>query len=200
MPDGSCKHAGTVVRCSVTTLAAGQTRRAIVTTRPIAPGPVRNTASVLSAAADTQVVDNLASAGTSVTAPSARLRLVKTTTRRSPVRPGQQIDYRLRVTNVSKRAAAGVVVCDTLPPALVMVSAPGAKFRSGRPCWTIKMLRAGHGRTFRLTARLTSSARAGRVRNVASVTARNAGSRRAGATVTAAAQHVKAARGGGVTG
>jgi uncharacterized repeat protein (TIGR01451 family)/fimbrial isopeptide formation D2 family protein len=200
IPGGTCKDTNSVVRCSVTSLAAGETRRAIVTTRPIAPGPVRNTASVQAATAEQQAVDNVASAGTSVTAPRARLRLVKTTTRRSPVRVGQHVTYRLRVTNVSRQAASRVVVCDTLPKALVVVSAPGAKFQKGRLCWTIGMLRAGHGRTFRLTVRLTSSAKAGRVRNVASATARNASSRRAAATITAAAQQVKAARGGGVTG
>ncbi|WCB95409.1 hypothetical protein DSM104299_04152 [Baekduia alba] len=200
LPGGTCKAVDAVVRCTVGTLPAGETRRATVTTRPIAPGPVRNTASVLSAAADARPVDNVSSTGTSVTAPRARLRLVKTTTRRSPVQVGQRVHYRLRVTNVSRQAAAGVVVCDTLPSGLVAISAPGAKFRDGRPCWTIAMLRAGHGRAFRLTARLSSSATGGPVRNVATATARNAGSRRAAATVTAAAQQVKTARGGGVTG
>jgi uncharacterized repeat protein (TIGR01451 family)/fimbrial isopeptide formation D2 family protein len=201
VPGGTCKGVDAVVRCTVATLPARETRRATVTTRPIAPGPVRNTASVLSATADARPVDNVSSAGTRVTAPRARLRLVKTTTRRSPVQAGQHIRYRLRVTNVSHQAAAGVVVCDTLPSALVTVSAPGAKFRDGRPCWTIALLRAGHGRSFRLTARLTSSARgSGPVRNVASATARNARSRRAAATVTVAAQQVKTVRGGGVTG
>ncbi|HET6505589.1 MAG TPA: isopeptide-forming domain-containing fimbrial protein [Baekduia sp.] len=200
IPGGTCKATNSVVTCAVASLAAGETRRATVTTRPIAPGPVRNTASVLSATAETRAVDNVASAGTTVTAPRATLRLVKTTTRRSPVRAGQHVTYQVRVTNVSTRAAADVVVCDTLPKALVVVSAPGAKFRHGRPCWTIAMLRAGHGTTFRLTARLTGGARPGRIRNVASVTARNASSRRAAATITAAAQRVAAARGGGVTG
>ena len=186
LPGGTCTYADAVVTCHLDTLAAGARGTAIVTTRPIAGGPVQNTASVQSAVADQKPADNVDAARASVSAPRARLSLVKTTSRRTPLRAGQHISYRIRVANPGRTAAAGVVVCDVLPASLVWVSTPGARFREGRACWTIGLLRAGQGRTLNVSARLIRGARGRRLVNAATATSGNATARHASAVVAVA--------------
>jgi uncharacterized repeat protein (TIGR01451 family)/fimbrial isopeptide formation D2 family protein len=91
LPGGTCTYADAVVTCHLDSLAAGARGTAIVTTRPIASGPVQNTASVQSAVADQKPADNVDAARASVSAPRARITLVKTTARREPLRAGQRI-------------------------------------------------------------------------------------------------------------
>ncbi len=198
---GTCTHADAVVTCHLDTLAAGAQGTAIVTTRPIAGGPVQNTASVQSAVADQKPADNVDAARASVSAPRARLSLAKTTARSAPLRAGQRIGYRIRVANPGRTAAAAVIVCDVLPASLVWVSTPGARFREGRACWTIGLLRAGQGRTLRVSARLIRGARGHRLVNVATATSENATMRHASAIVTVApGEQNRNRRDGGVTG
>ncbi len=201
VPGGTCSESNRVVRCHIATVAAGKTVRATITTRPIAPGPIRNHASVSSAVSDTTASDNTAGAGTVVTAPRVSLRLTKTTTRRSPVKAGDHVPYRIKVTNTSKVATNNVVVCDRLPAALVILSAPGAKLHAGQPCWTTALLRANTSKTFSLTVRVTTSARPGRLTNTATANAPHAARRTASAHVTVSASAVADEHsGGGVTG
>ena len=109
--------------------------------------------------------------------------------------------YKIKVTNTSKVATNDVVVCDRLPAALVIVSAPGAKLRAGQPCWTIALLGGGRSKTFSLTVRVTTSARPGRLVNTASATAPHAARRTASAHVTVREEAVADDhRSGGVTG
>jgi uncharacterized repeat protein (TIGR01451 family) len=117
------------------------------------------------------------------------------------LRAGQRISYRIRVANPGRTAAAGVIVCDVLPASLVWVSLPGARFREGRACWTIGLLRAGQGRTLRVSARLIRGARAPRLVNVATATSGNATAQRASAVATVApGERNRNRRDGGVTG
>jgi hypothetical protein len=105
------------------------------------------------------------------------------------------------VANPGRTAAAGVIVCDVLPASLVWVSMPGARFREGRACWTIGLLRAGQGRTLRVSARLIRGARAHRLVNVATATSGNATAQRASAVATVApGERNRNRRDGGVTG
>jgi uncharacterized repeat protein (TIGR01451 family) len=161
---------------------------------------VSNTGSVRAAEADAKPADNVDAARANVRVGRATLALVKTTTRHTPLHAGARVAYRIRVTNTSANAAAGVVVCDALPLSLVWTSAPGGHFRNGRACWTVGLLPAHARRTLQLTARLIRGARAGRLENVATATARNATSRRATASVVVAAGDDNGRRDGGVTG
>lgn len=89
-------------------------------------------------------------------------------------RPGEVVDYRIRVRNRGRKAARRVRVCDRLPSGLRLMKARGAKSNAKRACWTLKRLGAGKKRTFRVTAKVKTSTDSGRVRNRASVNARNA--------------------------
>ena len=102
----------------------------------------------------------------------------------------------------SKVDAKQVDVCDTLPAALVFVSAPGATFSNGRACWHLNLAKAGSSRTFKITAKVDSDATAGAVENVVVATAGNAGkvTARAPVTVTPAPRAASRAAVSAVTG
>lgn len=92
----------------------------------------------------------------------------------STARPGEVVSYRIRVRNRGRAAARRVRVCDRLPSGLRLMKARGAKSNAKRACWRIRRLGAGRKRTFRVTAKVRTSTDSGRVRNRASVNARNA--------------------------
>jgi uncharacterized repeat protein (TIGR01451 family) len=90
---------------------------------------------------------------------------------------GDRIHYRIAVRSLGPDPAVGVRVCDRLPRALHLLSAPGSTRRGRLACWTIPDIAARHTRTFVLTAQALSpsagardvaSARAVRVATVRS--------------------------------
>ena len=104
------------------------------------------------------------------------LKLVKTGSP-STASLGGTITYALRVSNIGEALAMKVRVCDTPPAGLTVTSAPGFK-RSGKSfCTTISKLAIGKSKTLHVTARVTTGS-AGRLVNHATVSSRNAPSRR----------------------
>jgi uncharacterized repeat protein (TIGR01451 family) len=90
------------------------------------------------------------------------------------VRPGQEVDYRLRVLNVSPAAVRGVRVCDRQPSELRFVSASRRpRLRSGERCWQIARIAARRSASIRVTARVLDGAR-GSVRNRATLSVQGA--------------------------
>jgi uncharacterized repeat protein (TIGR01451 family)/fimbrial isopeptide formation D2 family protein len=203
LPGGRCTQRGSVVTCTLASLASGARRQASVTVVPVRAGKVSNTATVAGAVADERAANNRAIATTTVATPRAVLRVVKTASTRGSVEPGQRVRFRIRVTATGRAAAAGVVVCDRLPSALTYVSVAGAHFRRGDACWTIGLLEGGASRTVTVLARVAGDARAGAIRNAAVATADNAAERRGTAAVRVSGGSGvlgSGGRGGGVTG
>lgn len=104
------------------------------------------------------------------------------TVRRALVRAGGRVPYRIEVRNRGAGVARDVAVCDRLPRAMTLVSAPGARFREGRVCWRVARLPPLGHRVFTLTARIDPRA-SDRTTNVITTEASRAASRVARASV-----------------
>lgn len=184
VPGGRCTLRGALVTCRLGSLRAGESRTVTVRVTAIAAGrAVRNAAAVRSDVADRDPSNDRASATTAIGAGRATLKIAKTTLGRARVVPGGVARFRVTVTNTSTRAAADVVVCDRLPEELSLVSTGGGRLRRGDLCWNVGLLPGKGSRTFTVAMRVNRDTRAGTVRNVATVTASNAASRRARAGV-----------------
>jgi uncharacterized repeat protein (TIGR01451 family) len=105
------------------------------------------------------------------------------TAQRARVRAGGRVRYTIRVRDRGRGLARRVVVCDRLPRAMTLVSAPGARFRNGRVCWRISLLRPLASRQFTVTARAKRRASGGTT-NVATADAARTRARTASAQVT----------------
>ena len=92
---------------------------------------------------------------------------------RAKAHRGDTIAYRLRVTNTGEALARSVRVCDAPQPGLAFVSTPGFSRSGGRACITIARLAVDGQMTFRITARVTSTASSFAF-NRATASARNA--------------------------
>jgi uncharacterized repeat protein (TIGR01451 family) len=172
---GSCQ-VGTPLRCSLGRLHAGAHRSIVIVAQVHKAGHERNAASVTTAGADRHLRNNLSHASTSV---RPILTLRKTASVKS-VTVGHDVRYRLAVTNPTAIAVARVAVCDRLPSPLQYVgSAPAARLRLGRHCFSVRSLGAHHSRSFTLIAN-AAPGHAGRVVNHATATA--PGARGAGAS------------------
>jgi uncharacterized repeat protein (TIGR01451 family) len=107
------------------------------------------------------------------------------------------VGYRIVVRNTGDAGARDVRVCDRLGAGLAFVTTPGARMRNGQACWTVRRLARGKSRTFRVTARASSTESPRRATNRARVNGANVAPRAAQARV-----RVLPAQGptGGVTG
>jgi uncharacterized repeat protein (TIGR01451 family) len=186
------------IRCDLGTLASGASATIRIVAQPLAPGTLRNSASVTGDVPDPRTENNIDGTSTKV---QGLLKISKVASTKT-VRAGGTLTYKIRVTNASAFALRSVRVCDDLPSGLVFVSStPKATLAKGQHCWTIRVLGAKKSKTFTLKARVLRGA-GGRQVNVAKATAPNArGARSRAATGTAAIRVLPvAARGGGVTG
>jgi uncharacterized repeat protein (TIGR01451 family) len=179
---GQC-HFGPPVSCQLGTLQNGARATVKIVAMPMHAGTERNSAVVTQAGGggerDTAGV-------TSRIVGSLKLR--KTASRRSAT-AGQNITYTLTVANPTGVAATHVLVCDSLPNALIYTgSSPGAHLRTGRYCWTIGRLAAHASRTFSIRANVAPG-RGGSIVNHAVASASGLRAARAAATV-----HVAPAR------
>jgi len=89
------------------------------------------------------------------------------------VNVGARIQFTITLRARGTGKATNARVCDTLPPGLVFIRAPGATFSGGRACWRIASISAGQSRRYRVTVRASSVQRATVRRNVATVVAPN---------------------------
>jgi uncharacterized repeat protein (TIGR01451 family) len=168
---GSCTNQ-IPITCQLGTVPAGGkvTITVVIELREVGGGQ-RNAASATGTGTDTDPSDNLD--GTAVRG-LVKLRVTKVASR-SAVRAGESLSYRIRVRNASRSGVArNVRVCDRLASGLVFVSSrPRAKLSRGQRCWTIKRLRAGKSKTYRVTARALRGA-SGRKTNTATATSPDA--------------------------
>ena len=136
-----------------------------------ATGTLVNTASIDSAFPDPQLSNNVATDGDTVLTPVADLVITKQDSL-DPVSPGQQVTYTVEVTNFGPSDAADVVVTDTLPAGLNLVSTSGcAEDPNGAPTCTLGTVPASgaNSNSFTITAEVVQGPEA-TVQNQATVT------------------------------
>ncbi len=159
----ACTVSGRTISCSVGPLASGASV-AIAWRATIAPSAASGSyivrATVTSAVTDPVPANNPSAWTIQVPAakvPSAvkpaRLGIVAESNRKT-VSAGGVVTTKGIVRNLGPGAAVGVLVCTAAPPGMTFVSAPGAVFRSGRACWTIRRLAPGTARGVTVTFRV----------------------------------------------
>jgi uncharacterized repeat protein (TIGR01451 family) len=163
----SAEHATT---CSIGTLAPGESRTVVLTTRidPATAATITgNCVTALSSAFDPDPSNAHSCAETIVERPTtdpndADLAIVKSGT--ATVRPGNAIRYTLNVVNHGPGAAHDTVVGDTIPDELSSVTVPAGCGLHGRilSC-RLGTLAAGTTRTFAVTGTLAANAAPGSV-------------------------------------
>lgn len=193
---GSCAGKQ-VLRCAVGTIAAKARVTIDLEAKVVKTGEITNVASGVSAEADLNPSDNVASTtanGKALVNPVLR----KITSSRAAVRGGT-VPYTITFRNPGAGTLRNVKVCDRMPEGLTYVKAtPRPKLSSGRVCWTIKAIASGSSTSFRVTGRVDSDARGSRLTN--RVSASGAGMKPVTAQATRPLQGVKSARANGVTG
>jgi len=170
----------TVVRAEIGTLAPGEraTVTILVRVQPLRRATtIRNQAQVSADGIAPFPTDSSASPGGELDPTTAdvvgpvRVRLVKTGPARATA--GQVVTYRIRVTNVDRRVATGVIVLDRLPAGMSVVGrSPGSKMVKGNVQWTLRPLAPGRSTIVSLRVRLTTRA-AGSRTNIARVLGAN---------------------------
>jgi uncharacterized repeat protein (TIGR01451 family) len=147
---GSCSRGRTIV-CKLGAIASGASSKITIVAQPTVTGQLRNSASVTSPTPDPDSANDLAHVTTDVRPGPAGLRLTKTASRRI-VRPGDAFSSAIAVRSLGPEPGLAVKVCDQLGSRMAFISAHGATFHDGSPCWTISSL--AHGRLRRLLVRL----------------------------------------------
>ena len=169
---GECTVALPLITCSLGTIEVGGTRQITLVGARGTGGAFAVGASAVSNVSDPQTSNNAASwqvegrqalrvkPPTDTPPPPTRLLLTKRATP-TVVGQGGQVRYVLLLRNVGDAPAENIVLCDRPSRHAVFVSAPGAVFRNGRACWTIRSLAASGRVTVTVTVRIDSAAPAG---------------------------------------
>ncbi len=113
----------------------------ILRTRATRPGTLANAATV--ASPSTQAPGAALSARSPPRGRAdADVRLAKVASRTSLSTRGDRVQFTLTARSRARSTVSGVRVCDRLPEGLAFVSAPGARYRNGQACWTLRRLAA----------------------------------------------------------
>ena len=121
----SCNRASGTVICAIGTLAAGAQATVTIVVTPTKTGTIASTAQVSSQTADPVASNNVASAGTIVTAAgggAAADLAVTQIAAPDPVRVGGDLTYTVSVKNIGQGAAPGTGFLDWLPAGVELVS------------------------------------------------------------------------------
>jgi uncharacterized repeat protein (TIGR01451 family) len=179
---GKCRVSGTVLRCSLGTIANGKAVKITVKAKVNKVGTERNAASTTSSSKDPKPGNNLSKVKAKIAKKAKAVLHVRKIASRKTITAGDSITYHIKVST-SKADAHKVKVCDALPLGLSFSSAkPKAKLSKGKECWTIKTLGKGKSRTFTVHARALKGT-SGRKTNHATATAKGAKTGRGKATV-----------------
>ena len=172
---GQCQ-ARPKIACTLGTLDVGQTAKVQIVAEVKRSGVERNTAVATSAVGLLDPRDATSTATTKLT-PILRVHKTASVPRATT---GENVTYKITVTNPTIAAVRKVTVCDALPGGLLYVrSNPDARVGTGQPCWTITRLAARRSKHFVVVANVAPGY-SGRLVNHA--TARGPGIPAAGAT------------------
>ncbi|OGO29157.1 MAG: hypothetical protein A2W33_03035 [Chloroflexi bacterium RBG_16_52_11] len=125
---GGCSGTLTIT-CSPGLMAPGEVVTVVLTgmVSPVAPsGTFTNTASVTTTTSDPIPGNNSASAATSLAVDFADL-LVSKSDSADPLQAGELLTYTIGITNTGPSDASGVLVSDTLPSGLTLISASASQ-------------------------------------------------------------------------
>jgi uncharacterized repeat protein (TIGR01451 family) len=170
-----CSRILGAVTCRLGDLAPNATIPVSVRVTFLRPGRAINVVSIVPSS------DPVAARATVDVLGGAALRVTKTVDH-ARVRVGDRVRYRIAVTSRGPQPAMGVRVCDRLPRALHLLSAPGSRRHGRMVCWSLPGMASGTTRSF--TVRAEAIAPSGAVRNVTSARATNAATVRALRRVT----------------
>ncbi|NOZ71506.1 MAG: DUF11 domain-containing protein, partial [Chloroflexi bacterium] len=127
---GACSYSGNLVTCPLGELAAGAELRAQVVVRaPEEPGVLTNTARITADTTDPDPDNNASVLAVSVFE-GADLGL-SITTNPSIAIPGEELKYSITITNFASTPADGVVLVNTMPAGVTLVSATATQ----GPCY-----------------------------------------------------------------
>jgi uncharacterized repeat protein (TIGR01451 family) len=189
----ACGLAGKTVTCALGDLVKGQSV-SITVVAGIPPGLANktktNTATVSSSTPDPNLANNQDDATVTITAAPPSKLFTSKSARPGTVEAGSTVVFKVVLKVPSKIDAKQVDVCDTLPPQMAFVSAPGATFSKGRACWHLTVGKAGSTRRFTITVTVDKDTKASLIKNIVVATASNAGkvTARAPVNVTPASQ------------
>jgi uncharacterized repeat protein (TIGR01451 family) len=154
---GSCTNTGSSLDCSLGTLLSGETALLTVVHRAVLSGSLSNVATVAGAAGDPDVANNSASI-VAITAPTVDLALDVTDVS-DPVWLGENLVYRIAITNRGPGAATSVMLTNTFPSNFIFIAVggtQGACARNGNEIsCTVGSLPSGAGALVNLTVRPT---------------------------------------------
>ncbi len=153
------------VTCNLGTLANGGRVTITVAAYALAVGTEIDTATATTTSHNPNPGGATGHATTKIVSPLSLTKTAKPTT----ITTGQSVTFTITVKNLSSRTLNNVLVCDTLPAALLYVSSdPRSALRGESRCWTIRHL-PGHAiRSFKLVAN-AAPGNSHRVVNVATV-------------------------------
>ncbi|HET9667624.1 MAG TPA: DUF11 domain-containing protein, partial [Desertimonas sp.] len=120
-----CNQSSGTVTCAIGALAAGAQATVTIVVTPTKTGTITNTAQVSSQTADPVASNNVASAGTIVTAAGGGAGADLAVTQIAapdPVRVGGDLTYTIAVKNIGQGAAPGTGFLDWLPAGVELVS------------------------------------------------------------------------------
>jgi uncharacterized repeat protein (TIGR01451 family) len=149
---GTCSHHTPVV-CHLPSIATEHSTKIEVVAKPTATGKLHNAAVVTSPTPDPNVHNDVARATVDVRPGKASLSIRKTASRRT-VEPGEAISFTITVRSLGPSAALDVKVCDRLGSGMTLLSARGAAFHHGNPCWNTPSLANGKQRRYVLRVRV----------------------------------------------
>ena len=153
------------VTCDLGTLANGGRVTITVAAYALAVGTEINTAKATTTSHNPNPGGATGHATTKIVSPLSLTKTAKPTT----ITTGQNVTFTITVKNLSSRTLNNVLVCDTLPAALLYVSSdPRSALRGESRCWTIRHLPGHATRSFKLVAN-AAPGNSHRVVNVATV-------------------------------
>jgi uncharacterized repeat protein (TIGR01451 family) len=127
-----CSRSGSTVTCALGTLPKGGIATILLTVRPTAMGAVGIKATVSAAELDPNPANNTSTTVTTVQPiPTGQADVSVKKTGPSAASLGQRLDYTLTVKNNGPAAATGVMLKDTLPAGLLLLSKSPACAASG---------------------------------------------------------------------
>jgi uncharacterized repeat protein (TIGR01451 family) len=153
--DPICTHVSGSVTCDLGNLPNLGSTSVTIVVIPTTAGIITNRAEVAANEPDPDPADNTATATTTVNA-AADLEVSKGDTP-DPAIAGENLTYTLIVTNNGPSRATGVVLTDTLPAGVTLVSAPGCSELSGSVTCNLHNITSGHRAQVTLVVAVGSS-------------------------------------------